>query len=234
MLMSDGKDEKINFGSIYEKVNEILVVARSIDQFPFRISEFISEYSDIRLCTYRRAMEKYGIPITAFGSESAVLQEYQGACVIFYNQDEADYRVRFSIAHEYGHYCLGHEMNLKQTNPKYQKQEVEANCFAAQLLMPEQLLRVAQRRGYPITVSFIMNSFGVSEAAAQKRKETLAKFEYEWHSRSEKEFDDSILLKYAEVINHIAPQKYDRFDFDDEYEREGERMSWMDTRTRWS
>ena len=57
-------------------------------------------------------MTKFGICVKSFGSESAVIQEYCGAHIIFYNQDEQPYRVRFSIMHEFGHYILGQMLDL--------------------------------------------------------------------------------------------------------------------------
>lgn len=234
-MTSNARTQPIDFSYIYVKANEILLTSSVIEVFPFKMGSFIKEQSDIRLCSYRKAKEKYGISISAFGSESAVLQELCGACIIFYNQDESEYRVRFSIMHEYVHYYLRHEMNLEKNDPKYQRQEVEANCFAAQVLMPEQILRAASKRGYTINVDYIMKSFGVSEDAAQRRRITLAKYDYEWRKRAEKEYDDLILMKYAKVIDNIAPQKHNRFyDFEDEYERQLERNLWLDTRSKWS
>ena len=70
----------------------------------------------------------------------------------------------------FAHFILGHKMNLNQSDPLYDIQELEANCFAAQLLMPEQILRECSKRHKAITVDFIINSFDVSEDAAKKRK----------------------------------------------------------------
>lgn len=117
-----------------------------------------------------------------------------GAHIIFYNQDEAPYRVRFSILHEFGHYFLGHELNLDRNDKLYGVQEVEANCFAAQVLMPEQLLRECSKRGKKLSEDFIMKSFGVSWEAARKRRNTLARTVYEWRSREESRYDDIVLI----------------------------------------
>jgi Zn-dependent peptidase ImmA (M78 family) len=151
-----------------------------------------------------------------------------------YNQDEADYRIRFGVMHEFGHYILGHKFNLNETDSLYHRQELEANCFAAQMLMPEQLLRECRKRGYSITVDYIKRLFAVSGDAANKRKITLANTTYEWRSRAEREYDDLIVLKYASMINKIAPKKLCGYDFDDEYEHQKERDSWYaDSRARW-
>lgn len=186
----------VNFKHVYCKANEILTVTRSIDAFPFKVRPLINEMSDISLCSYKKALNKYNISIDVFGSESAVIMEYRGMLIIFYDQDEPSYRIRFSIVHEYGHYVLGHEFNLKKEDPKYAIQEIEANCFAAQLLMPEQILRECRGRGKVLSTDYIVDSFGVSREAAEKRQKTMATTIYEWKSRAEKEYDDIILFKY--------------------------------------
>ena len=224
----------VDYARVYCTANELLAASRVIQTFPFKVSMFVKEQSDIKLCKYSTASEKYGIPINRFGSESAVIMEYNGAVIIFYNQNEIDYRVRFGIMHEFGHFILGHNYNLNKTDPLYQKQEMEANCFAAQMLMPEQILRECQKRGICITVEYIKESFDVSEEAALKRKRTLTSTVYEWKSRAEKNYDDIIVFKYAPMINKIAPKKVYEYDFDDEYERQKERDSWYaDSRSRW-
>ena len=236
MMIYDKEAYKsVNYKKVYTKANEYLALAPSITGFPFKAKDFIYEQSDIKLCSYSKAQEKYDIYIPVFGSESAVIQELEGAFIIFYNQDEPNYRVRFSIIHEYAHFIFGHKMNLTETDKLYHTQELEANCFAAQILMPEQLLRECSKRGIIISEQFITNSFSVSHDAADKRIKTLANTSYEWRSREEKEFDDIILLKYAHKLNEIAPMpKYNNYyDYDVEYDRQRERDSWLDSRSRW-
>lgn len=224
-----------NFKKLYRCANEILVLSSSVNEFPFKTKELVNEQADIKLCTFEKARKKYHIDISCFGSDSAILMEMQGAHIIFYNQAEDPCRIRFSILHEFGHYILGHELNLKREERLYGIQEIEANCFAAQLLMPEQLLRVCLKRGKHLSDEYIMESFGVSREAAQRRRKTLAKTSYEWRTREEVEYDDIILQKYKDVLNRIAPlpRQYS-YTFEDDLEREQERSYWMDTRYRWT
>ena len=72
-----------------------------------------------------------------------------------------------------------------------------------------------------------MQHFEVSETAAKKRIETLAKTTVEWRSRQEKEFDDIILYKFAAFIDSICPPRKNNYDFEDEYDRQRERDSWF-------
>ena len=234
MIYDQNAYKSVNYKKVYSKANEYLALAPSITGFPFKAKGFVYEQSDIKLCTFRKAKEKYDIYIPMFGSESAIIQELGGAYIIFYNQDEPDYRVRFSIMHEYGHYILGHKMNLNKADRLYQTQELEANCFAAQLLMPEQILRECTTRHKKLTVDFIIESFNVSDEAADKRIKTLANTVYEWRSREEREFDDIILMRYAQKINEIAPKprEYDYYDYEADFDRQKERDSWLYNRSR--
>lgn len=235
MIYKTNNHREPNFKRIYQYANELLVLSSVINTFPFKAKEVVKEQADIAFCSFEKARSKYHQDIRQFGSDSAILMEMRGAYIIFYNQAEVPYRVRFSIMHEFGHYVLGHELNLDREDELYQVQEVEANCFSAQLLMPEQLLRVCVQRGKTLSEDFIIQAFGVSREAAQKRRNTLAKTVYEWRSREESQYDDIILDKYAEVLNRIAPipNQY-WYTFEDDYERDQERSSWLDTRSRWS
>ena len=112
--------------------------------------------------------------------------------------------------------------------------EVEANCFAAQILMPEQVLNELKKRGAIITVDFLKEHFGVSEEAAKKRIETIGKINYEWRTNDEKIFDETILFKYKEFIDAILPKRNKFNWYEDEFEKQMERDSWeLDTRTRY-
>lgn len=104
-------------------------------------------------------------------------------------------RKRFTIAHEIGHHQLGHQFegddqvhvdrgySIRMRSPKSStgedKMEVEANQFAASLLMPERLLRheVAQlnESGHvsDASVSALARTFQVSEQAMTIRLTVL-------------------------------------------------------------
>lgn len=218
--------QKPDFAKAYYKANEILVKSSLIDTFPYSPKALVKEQSNIPCRSYKKAREKYGVDMTAFGSESAVLMAYQGRYIVFYDDSKPDAHIRFSILHELGHVVNGHDLSIKETDTeKYHRYEVETNYFAAQLLMPEQIIRELQRRGIRITKQFLQEQFCVSGQAAGRRIETLAKTNAEWRSRAEKEFDDIILLKYSDFLNEISPVR-NYFDFEDEYARQQERNSW--------
>jgi len=216
---------KPNFSKAYSKANDILVKSRVISTFPFSPLELVKEQSSIKCRTYKKA-QKYGIDISAFGSESATIFEYGGKQIIFYDDSKIMAHVKFSILHELGHHLNNHDFSVTDEET-YGRYEVETNFFAAQVLMPEQILREFTSRGVRITTDFLIKNFEVSKTAADKRIETLAKTAIEWRSRQEKEFDDIILYKYATFIDAVCPKHKNYFSFEDEYERQCERDSWF-------
>ncbi len=213
---------KPDFANAYSKANEILVKSNVITTFPFSPIQLVKELTPFVCCSYSKA-QKYGFDVRQFGSESAVIVTYGEKTIIFYEEKKSMNHVGFSILHELGHPINGHDLSVKDEET-YGKYEVETNYFAAQLLMPEQLLREFQHRGIKITSDFLQKNFGVSDEAAKKRISTLAKTKFEWYSRAEKQFDDVILFKYSSFINNICPHKL--FDLDDEYEKQKERDNW--------
>lgn len=105
---------------------------------------------------------------------------------ILINSDKPRFRRRFTIAHELGHLTLGHlhegEIVLDGMIHNTQPYEIEANAFAAGLLMPEQgvkasLERLRARLGanaHPLAWAvWLSASFGVSEEAAAYRMMNL-------------------------------------------------------------
>jgi len=96
---------------------------------------------------------------------------------IFINETDAPNRQTFTIAHELGHYILEHKPNeygvllripnLIEINSK----EKEANCFAANLLVPSEMLKEKIKRYNNIKPDAILLAeiFGVSEEVMRHR-----------------------------------------------------------------
>jgi len=66
--------------------------------------------------------------------------------VIYIEKDDNSARKLFTIAHELGHIFLGHKnydllFRIPKENAGYSKEEVEANSFAAHLLMPDFMVK---------------------------------------------------------------------------------------------
>lgn len=86
---------------------------------------------------------------------SGLLVIKNGKVAIGINRDHGDNRRRFTIAHEIGHYLLHHKKEEqeevfvdrkwayfrdKKSHKGIDKKEIEANNFAAELIMPAELL----------------------------------------------------------------------------------------------
>lgn len=114
-----------------------------------------------------------------------------GRATIVVNSNHLMGRQRFTIAHEIGHFVLGHYENEIYVDKTYRVQfrsdapevshpeEVQANTFAAALLMPKAMLRedVRQRaHGNNIeddVIDTLMKRYGVSERALLIRLNTI-------------------------------------------------------------
>lgn len=79
----------------------------------------------------------------SFGDHVDGIQTTEGEKItIGYNKSQHPHRQRFTVAHEIGHYLMGHtnanySYDLNSTDPK----EIEANQFAAELLMPLSMVK---------------------------------------------------------------------------------------------
>jgi len=124
---------------------------------------------------------------------SGVLYRLPHGPVIAVNKDHADARTRFTIAHELGHLLLhlgralivDHvvraHVNLRDNRSSLatDKEEIEANAFAASLLMPQAFVHseLARLLARPFTPDEVINdlaaSFGVSQQAMEYRLTNL-------------------------------------------------------------
>lgn len=93
--------------------------------------------------------------------------------MIIVNQNAPKTRRRFSVAHEIGHVVLRHGairfMIDKRPAGRPEWQEVQANAFAAELLMP----KLAMMRKGILTPKRIADMCGVSMEAARMRAQQL-------------------------------------------------------------
>lgn len=83
-------------------------------------------------------------------------------------------RAQFTLGHELGHAVLAHRrtFNRQAANvPIYCNSEWQANTFAAEFLMPVELVKKHQLS----CAADIADYFGVSQAAARNRWESIAK-----------------------------------------------------------
>lgn len=127
--------------------------------------------------------EGAGLPvaIVAFPSSVAgMLRRRRESSFIFVNGQQAVVRQRFTLAHEYGHYCLGHRSVVDRTRDLFDMRtrdprEVQANQFAGEFLAPRQAVRnwMELQQG-PIDLDLavrLANYFGISAKSGRIRLE---------------------------------------------------------------
>ena len=229
---------KPDFNKAYECACEVLVCAEKIKYFPISVDDLINDM-DLRLISYSKAEKELEIPGYLWKSKDAELREIlPGVYVIFYNDlIFPKSRILFSIIHEIGHFYMNHDCNalcnLSKSCPDvfhalYNKYELEANFFAAELLMPDIIIKTLIKRGCKLSEDFLIEKFGVSNEAASIKTKLLRK-RYEIINRNDSiSFDDILLMKFQNFINNISPKrKSNYFLLEDEYEKQRLRDSWQ-------
>ena len=123
-----------------------LIETNYIDEFPLPIKEIIENDSNVELFTFKEFCNITGYSLnelqTYGGSDEAFHIKKGNKFAIIYNENVYNRRLRFTLAHEYGHYIMEHDgMSYKKT-PIFQDaqrthlEEYEANSFASCLLFP--------------------------------------------------------------------------------------------------
>ena len=72
MISDETIYKTVDYQKVYSNANELLISNHVIEMFPFKANKLLQDQSDIRLCSYKKALDKYGVNVKAFGSESAV------------------------------------------------------------------------------------------------------------------------------------------------------------------
>lgn len=113
-----------------------------INTLPVNLMVIARHYS-IKIIRYSKSEYIKSLNI----SESDGFSFLRGQPIIYYNDSKPANRIRFTIAHELGHCFLGHLSEGKATNRHNNEadtytdpQEVQANVFARDILMPATVL----------------------------------------------------------------------------------------------
>ena len=98
--------------------------------------------------------------------------------LITYKSSESKTRQRFTVAHELAHHVMGHGERDRDTPDRFSMGyhdpiEVDANRFAAHLLMPGQIVNALIRVRGIRSVDELARMFGVSKAAMRFRLKEL-------------------------------------------------------------
>ena len=149
--MADNEDySKPRVGLARNLARNLLKKAR-INSYPILIKEIARQIPELHIDGQEMEDGISGLEAT-----------YNGVSFVRYNLRHSAKRNRFTVAHEIGHLLLGHSDNNDSTslgskNPK----EIEANQFAAELLTPLEMLKIAIHQHK--TVSGLAAAFWVSK-----------------------------------------------------------------------
>lgn len=127
-----------------------LIYESNIKELPISMKEMVTDVVGLKLLTYTELSEKTGLNVKEvcdlYGSpDGVIMMSKTGKVKIAYNDTiESEGRMRFTLAHEIGHYKLGHfeetdKLVLSRsdlTEEEYDVLEKEANYFAKRLLAP--------------------------------------------------------------------------------------------------
>ena len=190
-----------------------------IHEFPIPAKKI--RCKDVIICSYQKYAKKTGLSIEkiTLGHELEDAFLLKGlrphVTLILYNKEKYGPRMKHTLWHEIGHIKGGHKKHSEQ-------EEIEAHFFAAQANAPNILIKAISQRGYSINVPFLVECFGLSKEAAEKKMEYLQKYSFN-HSN---EYDDLVQLQFAQYLNQKYPTKTNHY-YDDYFEdMEKERQGW--------
>lgn len=110
--------------------------------------------------------------------ESGTIELTDDGPLIFYKGTEIQERRRFTVAHEIGHFALGHlkpgatkcrDFTSNFSSHSVNLEEREANSFAAQLLMPAKVVKFMVTENGITNFQVLAEKFGVSQVAMKYR-----------------------------------------------------------------
>lgn len=120
--------------------------------------------------------EEMGVTLIpeCFNNYSGYFTIDEGKPTIYYNSEEAESRINFTIAHELGHYVNGdtdvpRDTNLSFDRYNHDAREVNANRFAAELLMPDNVVKHLINFERIYSLEKLADRFGVSTGAVHYR-----------------------------------------------------------------
>lgn len=155
-------------------IDDWSVVQRHIAQLPTNVVAIIRE---LRI----NYVEFSNIP-----NQSGYFARHNGSFEIGVNASESPQRKRFTAAHELGHYMLHRDLlgegqhfdrlygagaMSNPVNPFTQQHEIQANRFAADILMPASYVQAIYNRRR--SIQDVVSAFHVSEPAAKIRLRNL-------------------------------------------------------------
>ena len=209
----------IDFDSITSNAYETLIIQEKLffplDVFSIKLNKEVIIVSFDEMAN--RSNTNYETIKELADGADAFKYNYEDIIFIAYDNKINSYgRIRWSIAHEYGHIVLNHQKQCDQN-------EVEANFFAANLLLPQCVLKELLLKRGNITKDYLKSKFSISEEAAEKY---LSRINGRGFDYLVNEYDDIIINKAKKFLdNEIKNTR--RYQLLIEEEMQDKRNSWL-------
>lgn len=162
-----------------------VLASSNIYELPVNLKKLVRSYN-IQLQSYTMFAKDMDIPLEMVTSlcasdDGCIMKRGDDTYLLLYNDLVTNIgRVRFTIAHEFGHFILKHhdetdETTISRNNPfmrlrdkKYDRFEQEANYFAKRLIAPIPLVDeyIHNFQAAPLSTQFISEIFGTSKEFA--------------------------------------------------------------------
>lgn len=185
-----------------------------VEGFPLDLDFFRKIYNKthnirLRIKSFSWYMKKYGF---SYSGMVEFINSEDGCCFYFKEEEKAiiiynDFlnnagRIRWTIAHEFGHLILGHINNDRAiitrnrlSEEEYSAYELEANTFARELLAPMSLVYyIYDCLGDKISIDSI---FGISHEAAQNILNRML----EWSKTHDYSKDTCLYVQFSKFIH---------------------------------
>lgn len=157
------------------------------------LTSIIFEY-DIALQPFSEICDFVGLNSSIYKS-AGFLAKASNKYSIIYNDNDSIERIRWTWAHELGHYFLKHDFN---NIDDYDIQETEANYFASQLLMPLELLLMLHHYYY-LTEQIVVK---VCKTTIESSRYRVKYFYEHLHVFADFDLNENLMGIYHRYITH--------------------------------
>lgn len=201
--------------------SEILILQENL-VFPIDVEKIILKNKKIIFSSYKNYAESTGISLSELTqngkfNDSLVYNYATDKKIILYNSEiSSKGRILWNKAHELGHIILGHK-------DQGDLEEIEANTFASQLLLPQCLLKELIKNNLSISREYITLKFGLSPTAADS---CLRLVNNKLENNHDAVYDDLILFRCREFINTEAKENMRSCYYDTDISDE-QREEWL-------
>lgn len=194
---------KPDFAKCKELATITLLMADDVVAFPFDPRE-IRYAQDITFISMQQYCQSVGAPLSSIMPDGYFKDGFNvingDRAYIYYNEDvDSIGRFNWSLAHELGHVLREHKKDGEI-------EEVEAHFFAANFYMPDDIICELRRRGVTINEASLMDIFGVTQDAAQRKMRYLRK---SWRYIGPSEYSQHMIEKFKDFIEFNTPFKFD-------------------------